>query len=326
MKAVALFSGGLDSAVAIKLIQDQGIDVIALNFVSPFCTCQGKGGCSVAELARRNGIPMKVMSKGMEYMKIVRNPTHGHGSGMNPCIDCRIFILKAAKRFAKDIDARFIFTGEVIGQRPMSQRRNVLDVIEKEAGLKGKLLRPLSAKLLPPTEAELKGWVDRTRLMALSGRRRAEQMDAARKLDLDGFLCGGGGCRLCDKEYAEKVRDLFRHSRRFTLNDIQLLNYGRHFRHEKARIVVGRRQSDNEGIIRLRAKGDYVLEAADCVGPTTLLRGSKTKDAIQAAAKLTARYSDAKAGSVRIRVDKARGKTIISVIKADEVSCHKDGE
>jgi tRNA-uridine 2-sulfurtransferase len=321
MKAIGLFSGGLDSAVAIKLLQDQGIEVIALNYVSPFCTCQGKHGCSIAELAKRNNIPIKMMSKGTDYMKIVRHPKFGYGSGMNPCIDCRIFILKGAKKYAKEIGAKIIFTGEVIGQRPMSQRRNTLDIIEQEAGLKGKLLRPLSAQLLPPTEAEKKGWVDRSKFLSITGRQRNQQMDHAKKMELDGFLCGGGGCRLTEKEYANKVRDLFKHSKRTSMNDFSLLNFGRHFRMGQTKIVVGRNERDNENLVRLKNKVDILLEPADCVGPTTLIRGRKTKEALTIAASLTARYSDSTQESVNIRSQGAKGA--ITVHKASEEFIHK---
>ena len=156
MKALALLSGGLDSTLAVKLILDQGIDVIALNFTSPFCLC-GRGGCGAVEGATRFKIPYKIINNGKEYLKVLRNTKHVYGRNMNPCIDCRIFMLKSAKKYAKEIGASFIFTGEVLDQRPMSQHKKAIDIIEKETGLKGKILRPLSAKLLPKTEAEKKG-------------------------------------------------------------------------------------------------------------------------------------------------------------------------
>src|SRR3989344_7471161 len=161
VKALALFSGGLDSLLAIKLIQKQNIDVTALNFTSPFCVCNKSNGCGAVKQARELNIPIKLIDKGKEYLKVIRNPKHGYGKNLNPCIDCRIFILKKAKKYAKEIKADFIFTGEVLDQRPMSQHRTAMDLIDKEAGLTGKVLRPLSAKLLPETEAEKKGFVDR---------------------------------------------------------------------------------------------------------------------------------------------------------------------
>src|SRR3989344_4725862 len=212
MKALALLSGGLDSTLAIKLIQQQGIDVVALNFTSPFCLCGGKSGCASIAMARQLNVKVKRMEKGKEYLKILRNPKHGYGRYMNPCIDCRIFIFKKAKKYAKQIGAEFIFTGEVLDQRPMSQHFKTLMLIEKEAGLKGKILRPLSAKLLPETEAEKKGFVDRNKLLAIKGRSRKEQIQLAKNYNLD-FFCPSGGCLLTYKEFSDKLRDLFNHKK-----------------------------------------------------------------------------------------------------------------
>jgi len=216
MKALALLSGGLDSTLAVKIIQDQGIEVIALNFTSPFCLCGGKQGCASISMAKQLGIKLKIINKGKEYLKIIKNPKYGYGKNMNPCIDCRIFILKKAKQYAKKIDAKFIFTGEVLGQRPKSQHMKALRIIDKETGLKNKILRPLSAKLLPETEAEKKGWVNRDELLAISGRSRKEQISLAKKFNMD-FFCSGGGCLLTYKEFSSKLRDLFEHKKTFKI-------------------------------------------------------------------------------------------------------------
>lgn len=176
MKALALLSGGLDSTLAAKLILNQGIEVVALKFTSPFCLYDQKGKCYALGVAKEFKIPLKIVNKGKEYLRIIRKPKFGYGSGMNPCIDCRIFMLKKAKRYAREIGARFIFTGEVLKERPMSQHRGALKIIEKEAGLEGKIVRPLSAKLLPETEAERKGWIDRNKLLGIRGRGRKPQI------------------------------------------------------------------------------------------------------------------------------------------------------
>lgn len=294
MKALALFSGGLDSTLAIKLVKDQGINIVALNFVSPFCLCNQKGKCFSVDLAKQLGIPLKVMDKGKGYLKIIRKPKYGYGSGMNPCIDCRIFILKKARQYAKKIGAKFIFTGEVLDQRPMSQYRRALGIIEKEAGLEGKVLRPLSAKLLPETEAEKKGWVDRTKLLALKGRGRKEQFQLAKNLKIKDHACPGGGCLLTYEEFADKVRDLFQHKKIINMKDIELLKLGRHFRLNKNKIIVGRNEQDNSQLIKLKNKSDYVFEVPKVGSPVTLLQGAKTKKAVETAAKLTLRYSDFK--------------------------------
>ena len=172
MRAISLLSGGLDSSLATKMVLDQGIEVVALKFTSPFCNCDSGGTCHAAKIAHELGIEMINVAKGEEYLEVVKNPKHGRGSEMNPCIDCRIYMLRKAKVIADQIDAQFLFTGEVLGQRPMSQHRKALELIDRATGLQGKLLRPLSAKLFPPTEAEKMGWVDREKLLAISGRSR----------------------------------------------------------------------------------------------------------------------------------------------------------
>src|SRR5208337_689441 len=163
-KALALLSGGLDSTLAVKLLLEQGIDVEAINFMSPFCLC-GKGGCGASAVAKKFQIPLKVVSVGEDYLRVVRNPKHGYGKNMNPCIDCRIFMLKKAKKYAKETGAEFIFTGEVLNERPMSQHFKALKMIEEEAGLKNRVLRPLSARVLPETIIEKRGLVDRHKLL-----------------------------------------------------------------------------------------------------------------------------------------------------------------
>ncbi|MBS7633793.1 hypothetical protein KEJ15_09335 [Candidatus Bathyarchaeota archaeon] len=318
IKALALLSGGLDSALAVKLILDQGIDVEAVNFVSPFCRC-GRGGCGAAEVAKRLKIPLKIMSLGEEYLKVVRKPRHGYGKNMNPCIDCRILTLKKAKQYATKSGASFIFTGEVLDQRPMSQHLAALNIIEKEAGLEGKILKPLSAKLLPPTEAEKKGWVSREKLLDISGRSRRRQIELARKLDVTGFACPAGGCLLTCKEFAAKLKDLFKHRKRVSLRDVELLKVGRHFRFGKSKIIVGRNKAENEALLHLRMGEDYVFEAQGCGSPITLLQGRKTKAAIEKAAELTARYCDNKQGKVTVHFGKtAANKTITVFPLTDE--------
>jgi len=304
IKAVGLFSGGLDSALAIKLVQDQGIEVIALNFVSPFCTCTGKD-CSIVDLAKKLKIPIKLMNKGKDYIKIVRNPKHGYGRNVNPCVDCKIYILKKAKEYAKEIGAKFLFTGEVVGQRPMSQHFKTLMLIEEEAGLKGKLVRPLCAGLLPETEAEKKGWIDRDKLLKFRGRNRTPQLDLAKKLKIDGFLCGGAGCRLTDKEYAIKVRDLFKHKKNVVINDLRLLNVGRHFRIGKDKIIVGRNEYENKVLEQLKGK-NVLLEPVDVPGPSVLVQG---KD-FEIGARILVYYTKAKQATVKIKKKEVKVKQI----------------
>ncbi len=318
IKALGLFSGGLDSALAIKLVQDQGIEVIALNFVSPFCTCVGEG-CSIVGLAEKLGVKIKLMKKGKDYLKLIRHPKHGYGKNMNPCIDCKIYILKKAKEYAKEIGAKFLFTGEVVGQRPMSQHYKTLMLIEKEAGLKGKLVRPLCAGILPPTEGEKKGWIDRKKLLKFEGRRRTPQLDLAKQYKIAGFMCGGSGCRLTDKEYGKKVKDLLEHKKRVTVNDYQLLNVGRHFRDKDIKIVVGRNEFENKKLLSLKRKTDLIFELKDDVGPTTLLRGKADKKSIELAAQLTISHSKTEKGIVKYGKDKLNKEVDVKKISSKEI-------
>lgn len=317
MKALALLSGGLDSSLAIKLILDQGIEVVALNFTSPFCLCNSKGCGEAARVAEQLRVPLIAKAKGKEYLKIIRNPKHGYGKNMNPCIDCRIFILKEAKKIARQIGAKFIFTGEVLGQRPKSQHYQALRIIEKEAGLEGKLLRPLSAKLLPETEAERRGWVNRSRLLGIRGRQRKIQIELAKKYDFKEWACPAGGCLLTQKEFADKLKDLFQHKKRVSLKDINLLKMGRHFRFGGDKIIVGRNKEENKRLLGLKGKGDYFFEAPKVGSPITLLQG-KGKEAIKIAASLTARYSDSEEEFVLVNYGKEKLNKEIKVKRLTE--------
>ena len=305
IKALALFSGGLDSILAVKLILNQGINVVAVNFASPFCSC-AKDECGVTEAAKQLGVPLKVVDVGDEYLKIVRKPKYGYGKNMNPCIDCRIFILKKAKKYAKEIGASVIFTGEVLDERPMSQHFKAMKIIEEEAGLKGKILRPLSAKLLSETVMEKKGLVDREKLLGIRGRSRKPQLKLAEEFGIKCYPSPAGGCLLTCREYADKLRDLFKHKKRCSMADVSLLKVGRHFRFGKNKIIVGRNEAENKILSKNKAWGDYYFEVPDVGGPITILQGAKTKGAVRLAAALTAFYSDAK--GVRITVNFGRGR------------------
>jgi tRNA-specific 2-thiouridylase len=322
-KAVALLSGGLDSTLAVKLVLDQGIDVEAVNFVSPFCLCR-KGGCGALEVAKNLNIPLKTITVGEEYLRIVRKPQFGYGKNMNPCIDCRIFMLKKAKKYAEEIGASFIFTGEVLGQRPMSQHRKTLGIIEKEAGLKGKILRPLSAKLLPPTEVEKKGLVSRETLLGIEGRSRKKQIRLAQELKVTEYSCPGGGCLLTYREFTSKLKDLFERKKRISLKDVRLLKVGRHFRFGKNKIIVGRNEAENGLLLQMKMTNDYCFEAQDTGSPITLLQGPKTRIAVKRAAELTVYYSDRKQSVVLVKfgkgeLDKSLRTPILSREKVEKL-------
>jgi tRNA-specific 2-thiouridylase len=321
MKALALLSGGLDSTLAAGMILKQGVNVEAVNFVTPFCLCR-KSGCGASEAAKTFNIPLKVFNAGTDYLKVVRKPKFGYGKNMNPCIDCRIFMLKKAKRYAKTIGAKFIFTGEVLGQRPMSQHKRVFELIEKEAGLQGKILRPLSAKLLPKTEAEQMGYIDSEALQDIRGRSRKKQIAMTKQFNIVNYPCPAGGCLLTDREYANKLRDLFEHKTRVTVKDVNFLKIGRHFRFGKNKIIVGRNESENETLLRTKKANDYIFEVPDCGSPTSILQGPKTKAAIEKTAGLTAYYSDKKTSEILVNFGKSNldRKIVISALPPAEVA------
>ena len=319
-KALALLSGGLDSLLAVKLILEQGVDVEAVNFVTPFCLCDRY---SVNKFSEDLKIKVHRIFLGQEFLDIVANPPHGYGSQMNPCIDCRILMFKKAKEIAEKIGADFLVTGEVLDERPFSQRRKAMLLIEKEAGLEGKILRPLSAKLLPETEAEKAGLVDRSKFLAIRGRRRLPQMKLADKLGLKEYPNPSGGCLLTDPEFARRVREHLKNEGKLTLNDVALLKIGRHFRVDGVKIIVGRNKKENERLsILAGTHGISYLQVADYKGPITLYVGEKDRKVLEKAAAITARYSDApKDVPVKVTCKNREGEETITVkaIRDDEL-------
>lgn len=301
-KALALLSGGLDSTLAVKVMLEQGIAVEALNFTSPFCTCTGKNAGCKSEAVRVAGefnIPIKVMNKGVEYLEIVRAPKHGYGKGMNPCIDCRIFLLRKAKEYMAECGADFVITGEVLGQRPMSQRRDTLNVIERESGLAGLLLRPLSAQHFNPTIPEQEGWVERSRLLAISGRSRKEQMQLASDLDVTNYPCPAGGCLLTEVSFVSKVRDVFDHAESLNLRDFRMLKVGRHFRiGPRTKVIIGRDEADNNLLEHAVQPGEATVRWLEGSSPLGIVTGEIDPALLQTAAGILLRYTKAEKGKV----------------------------
>lgn len=295
IKAVGLLSSGIDSALAIKLVKEQGVEVVAVNLALPFSDDRVD---YAAHLARQLDVPLVRIEAAEDYLELVRRPRHGYGSGMNPCIDCRIYMLRRAWEVAEGISARFLVTGDVLGERPMTQHRQALQLEEKESGLRGLILRPLSAKLLPETVPEREGWVDRDRLLAIQGRSRKLQLELAQKFGITGYRTPGGGCLLTNREFSARLRQLFRLKEKVGMEEIELLKIGRHFFESGAHIIIGRNERENRLLAELRQPGDFVLETKGFPGPVTLLRGEKTPELVQLAAGLTARYSDAAEGEV----------------------------
>jgi tRNA-specific 2-thiouridylase len=297
MKAVALLSGGLDSTLATKIIIDQGVEVVALNFVTVFCTCTTHGQTCLAsqKAVETLGIPLKVFNTSEEFLNIVKHPEHGYGSNMNPCIDCRIFMLKKAKAYMEESGASFLITGEVLGQRPMSQRRDAMRLTEKEAGLKGLIVRPLSAKFLPVTIPEREGWVNREKLLKMQGRSRKPQIELAAYFGIQDYPCPAGGCLLTDPGFAGRIKDLMKHKLDFSLNDVHLLKMGRHFRFSpELKLVVGRSDEENQKLQTFARGEDVLVRLAHAAGPLSLLRGKAGEEDIRRACAITVRYSKSK--------------------------------
>ena len=295
-KVVALLSGGLDSQLAIKMMQEQGFDVSAVAIKTPFCDFDCGRGCGfeIRERADDLNVNLKTVYLGDEYIEMLKHPKHGIGAGFNPCIDCRSMMFDAAKKHMEDIGAEFIISGEVLGQRPMSQHAPALRTIEKESDLVGKIERPLSAALLPETDPEKNGLIKRENLGMIRGRTRRNQLDMAKKYGIENPPNAGGGCLLTEPQFGIKAKDLFSHTENPTINDIDLLKIGRHFRlDEQTKFIVGRNKDENEMIKAIALPGDILLEAKDFVGPVSILRGSNAKKHLKFASSVTLRYSDA---------------------------------
>ena len=295
-KVVALLSGGLDSQLAVKMMQKQGFEVSAVAIKTPFCDFDCGRGCGfeIRERADTLGVDLKTVYLGDEYIEMLKNPKHGFGSGMNPCIDCRAMMFEAAKKHMNEIGAEFIISGEVLGQRPMSQHGPALRTIEKESKLKGKIVRPLSGRLLPKTEPEQSGLIKREDLGMIKGRSRKMQLQMAKEFGIEDPPNAGGGCLLTDPAFSLRAKDLFHHVETPTTNDIDLLKIGRQFRFDKkTKLVVGRNKDENEIIKSLKLPKDILLEARDHMGPISILRGENLENHLQFAAGITLRYSDA---------------------------------
>jgi len=289
IKAVALFSGGLDSILAVKLIQEQGIEVKGVNFKTPFFGLD-KTLVSIKNL----DIDLEIIDITQELLEVLRNPRYGFGKNMNPCIDCHALMFKKAGEYMTKIGASFILSGEVLGERPMSQNRSSLGIIERESGFEGRILRPLSALLLAETIPEEEGLVDRNKLLDISGRSRKRQMELAVKMGIEDYPSPAGGCKLTEPAFSKRLRDLFTQDV-FSLEDIELLKLGRHFRlSTNIKLVVGRNKEENEQLQNFFQDGDFLFKAKNLKGPVSLLKkGPKVGDGLlDKSCQITARYCD----------------------------------
>jgi tRNA U34 2-thiouridine synthase MnmA/TrmU len=324
-RAIGCISGGLDSLLAVRLIQEQDIDVVALHVLHLWHAVHTPPGEPPEAVRRAEALGAEVRTvDGTEAdLALLHDPPHGFGKHLNPCIDCRIWTLRQARQLMEEEGAAFVFTGEVVGQRPMSQRRDALGLVEKEAGLVDLLVRPLSAKCLPPTRPEREGVLDRDRLLDISGRSRKRQMALARDLGVTDYATPAGGCLLTDPGFAHRLRELMR-QKEPTRTDVELLKVGRHLRLDDGTwVVVGRHQADNERLADLVEAGDVRLEPADVPGPTTIVRSPLGAGALEEAAAVTLRYTKVPPGEVRPVTVQAAGEATrtIHVAPAEEAFC-----
>lgn len=293
IKAVGLLSGGLDSTLAAKLMLEQGIEVHAINFTSPFCTCTPKkAGCAAVITAVRElgDIPLRRVALRDEYLEMVRHPKHGYGSGLNPCLDCRVIKVRKAGEYMGAIGASFLFTGEVLGQRPMSQYKQAMELIDRESGFQGYILRPLSATHFKPTIPEQEGWVDRNKLLGISGRSRKTQMSLAAEKGIRDYPCPAGGCLLTDKNFVERMRDYFTFTEQTSMKDIPLLKAGRHFRLDNnEKVIVARNEHECKMLKELCPERDHLLAPLGFPGPVVILQGSSLEAAVEKMLRYTKR-------------------------------------
>lgn len=276
--------------LAAELIRRQNIDVLCLTFTTPFFSAE-----KAQRAAKQINLPLAVEDITEQHLKMLKSPRYGYGKNMNPCIDCHILMLQEAGKKMLETGADFILTGEVLGQRPMSQGKQSLFVVAKNSGFADYILRPLSAQLLEPTKAETEGKVDRTRLLSISGRGRKEQMQMAADFGITHYSPPAGGCLLTDPIFSRRLRDLFSHQQDHDINDLDLLKYGRHFRaDDQCKIIVGRNNTDNEKLRGLTTDDDFVLFMADFPGPYVVIPHGIAA-LLPLAASLCVRYSDAPA-------------------------------
>lgn len=315
---IGLLSGGLDSILAFKILQEQDVDLIAVTFVTPFF-----GAENAVRAAERIDVPIIVRDITEEHLQIVKAPKYGYGSQMNPCIDCHGLMFRIAGGIMEEKGADFLFSGEVLNERPMSQNRGALRAVEKLSGYEGYILRPLSAKLLPETIPEREGKVNREMLLDLHGRSRKRQMELAEKYGIKEYPPPAGGCRLTEPGFASRLRDLIHNEEDLRVRDIELLKVGRHFRIAPGlKAIVGRNKDENQLLLKMvDGSQDVIIYVSGFKGPITLVpRGlSADKKSLEMAARICARYSDAPSSEmVNAVLSRGGEKERIKILPANE--------
>jgi len=311
--ALSLLSGGLDSQLAVCVLKDQGIDVHGVVFESPFF-----GAAAARTAAEQLGIPLQIVNFSSDIISILNNPKHGYGSCMNPCIDCHARMLKRAGEFMEEMGFHFISTGEVLNERPMSQNRQSLEVVAGESGYADLIVRPLSAGLLPETEPERTGRLDRSRLLSIEGRGRKCQLKLAEHYGLKDVPSPAGGCRLTEPNFCTRLKDLKEHEGLNGVRSINLLRFGRHFRlGDKVKIIIGRNEKDNAFLEGNTELYDLILKVENAPGPTGLLPFTARDEEIRIGAAICARYSDCLPDKpVTVRIRSSRGIRRIEIMPA----------
>jgi tRNA U34 2-thiouridine synthase MnmA/TrmU len=321
---IGMLSGGLDSMLSICVIRGQGIQVEAVTFSTPFFSSE-KG----RKAAQFLGLPLHVLDITEPHLAMIKNPKYGYGRQMNPCIDCHALMFRHAGELMKQRGADFLFSGEVLGQRPMSQNKQSLKIVARLSGFEDFIIRPMSAKLLPPTRPEREGKVDREKLLDIEGRSRKRQLELARHYGITDFPEPAGGCRLTEPNFSKRLRELMAHHQDFSARDIELLKLGRHFRfNEQIKVIVGRNEQENDRMESLRGTNEILLFTEEIPGPRVLIsiQGTEIKDrqeVIAFAASLCARYSDAPAESsvmVTICEEHTVRKTAVAACSEEKAS------
>jgi tRNA U34 2-thiouridine synthase MnmA/TrmU len=326
-RALALISGGLDSQLAAKLVSNQGVEVVGVNYRTGFTTEENQGQFDSIE--RDLGIEIRRPRVDEEdYLDLIKSPEHGYGSAMNPCIDCRALVFQEAKSYMEEISADFVVTGEVLGQRPMTQRHEPMETLKKNSGLGDRLLRPLSAKLLPPTLPEEKGWVNREELLDIEGRSRTVQLELAEEFGIEHYSQPAGGCLLTEKEFGHRLQELFamKGRKEVTVDDVKLLRHGRHFRlADDAKAIIGRNKEENHHLSEFESDF-WRLRVSEFPGPLTLVTKNATDEELAVAARLTARYSQGRNESQLEAVAKKDGQTKLFQVSPLDTNSDRIGE
>ena len=311
-RGLGLCSGGLDSMLAGLVLQRQGLSVEWITFETPFFSAEKARNAS-----KITGIPLMVQDITKPYLKMLKSPNCGYGKYMNPCLDCHALMFRMAGEVMKSKGFDFLFSGEVMGQRPMSQTRPSLRYVEKNSGFDGYIVRPLSAKRLEATIPEKEGFVDREALLNIAGRSRKEQIKLAKEFGITKYPAPAGGCLLTDKGYTHRLRDLFAHQKDYSPNELNMLRFGRHLRiNPDAKIIVGRTQNDNEGLSKFYRSGqDTLIKVRNYPGPLVLIPNGAAKDTVLLAASICAGYSKAPADMpAQVRVTTPEGRETVTVL------------